>query len=37
MEKVGLDNFSTISMTPKTSSEIRGKSGKSWLGHVLEV
>ena len=29
VEKVGLDNFSTIFMIPRTSSEFFGKSGKS--------
>ena len=35
VEKLAWTTFSTISMIPKTSSEIRGKSGKSRPGQLL--
>ena len=37
LENVARPTFSTIFMILKTSSEIRGKSGKSWPGHVFQA
>ena len=37
VENVGQANVSTIFVVYKTFSEIRGKSGKSWPGHVFEA